>query len=245
MTGWDGQCLDRELEQECAQLNIFVVGCGGGGCNSVNRLMNIGVRNVRTVAINTDKSHLRTVNAHSRLLIGGEKTRGLGAGGIPEVGEAAMEDSIGPLSDILQDADLTFVTAGMGGGTGTGVAPVVAKHAKRKGSLVISMATTPFEFERGERMEIALKGIKKLNENSDMLLLLDNNRLASMVNNLPMAQGLAVMDQLISEVIKGLVEAITVPSLVNLDFADLKTIMRCKGVSTILYGESTDPRWGR
>ena len=232
---------EEELRQECAQLKILVIGCGGGGCNSVNRLMNIGIRGVETVAINTDKSHLQTVNAHRRLLIGKDMTRGLGAGGLPDVGEACAENALDPLNTILRDVDLTFITAGMGGGTGTGVAPVVAKQAKRHGSLVISMATTPFEFERGGRMEAALRGIKKLNESSDMMLLLDNNRLLEMVNNLPMAQGLTVMDQLISEVIKGLVEAITVPSMVNLDFADLRTIMRHKGVSTILYGESTDP----
>jgi cell division protein FtsZ len=232
---------EEELRQECAQLKILVIGCGGGGCNSVNRLMSIGIRGVETVAINTDKAHLCFVNAHRRLLIGREVTRGLGAGGIPEVGEACMENALEPLNDILQDADLTFITAGMGGGTGTGVAPVVARQARKHGSLVISMATTPFDFERGRRMEAALKGIRKLNENSDMMLLLDNNRLLDMVNNLPVDQGFAVMDQLISELIRGLVEAVTVPSLVNLDFADLRTIMRHKGVSTILYGESTDP----
>lgn len=232
---------EEELMQECAQLKILVIGCGGGGCNSVTRLMDIGIRGVETVAINTDKNHLRTVNAHRRLLIGATLTRGLGAGGQPDVGEACMENALEPLSAILQGTDLTFITVGMGGGTGTGVAPVVARQAKRQGSVVISMATTPFEFERGGRMDSALKGIRKLNESSDMMLLLDNNRLLGMVGNLPMSQGLAVMDQLISEVIKGLVEAITLPSLVNLDYADLRTIIRHKGVSTILYGESTDP----
>jgi len=152
-----------------------------------------------------------------------------------------MENALEPLSTILADSDLTFITVGMGGGTGTGVAPVVAKQAKRRGAVVISMATTPFEFERGQRMEAARKGIVKLNENSDMLLLLDNNRLLDMAGNLPVDQGLAIMDQLISEVIKGLVEAITLPSLVNLDYADLKTIIRHRGVSTILFGESSDP----
>ncbi|MGE5379296.1 MAG: cell division protein FtsZ, partial [Candidatus Saccharibacteria bacterium] len=190
---------------------------------------------------NTDKAHLRRINAEKRLLIGSQMTGGLGAGGIPEVGEACMENALEPLNDILADADLVFITAGMGGGTGTGVAPVVARQARRQGSLVISMATTPFDFERGRRMEAAHQGIRKLNENSDMMLLLDNNRLIDIVNHLPIEQGFGVMDQLVSEMIKGLVEAVTMPSLVNLDFADLKTIMRHKGVSTILYGESTDP----
>ncbi len=239
MAGWE--YTDEDLKAECAKLKILVIGCGGGGCNSVNRLNEIGIQSVETVAINTDRNHLRTVNAHKRLLIGAGTTRGLGAGGIPEVGEEAIENALNPLGQILSKADLTFITAGMGGGTGTGVAPVVAREAKKTGSLVISMATTPFDFEKGKRMEAARNGISRLNKHSDMLLLLDNNRLNDMVNNLPMKEGLSVMDQLISEVIKGLVEAVTQPSLVNLDFADLKTIMKFKGVSTILYGESTDP----
>ena len=239
--GYGHDDTEEELRKECAELKILVVGCGGGGCNSVHRLMNIGIRGVKTVAINTDKNHLRTINADKRLLIGSQVTRGLGAGGNPEVGEACMENALEPLNEILRDADLTFITAGMGGGTGTGVAPVVARQARKQGSVVISMATTPFEFERGRRMESARRGIRKLNENSDMMLLLDNNRLIDMVNHLPMEQGFGVMDQLVSEIIKGLVEAVTLPSLVNLDFADLRTIMRHRGVSTILYGESTDP----
>jgi cell division protein FtsZ len=153
----------------------------------------------------------------------------------------AMENALEPLNEILQDVDLTFITVGMGGGTGTGVAPVVAEQAKRQGSLVVSIATTPFEFEKRSRGESARRGIHRLNQSSDMLLLLDNNRLLDIYSNLPVDQAFGVMDQLMSEVIKGLVEAITEPSLVNLDFADLRTIMRQKGLSTILYGESTDP----
>jgi len=233
--------IGEDIEAELAPLKIHVIGCGGGGCNSVNRLMELGIRGVETVAINTDKCHLQTINAHRRLLIGAGLTRGLGAGGLPDVGEACMENALEPLNLILQDSDLTFITVGMGGGTGTGVAPVVAKQAKRHGAVVISLATTPFEFERGGRMDAAVQGIRKLDQYSDMMLLLDNNRLLDMVGNLPMSQGLSVMDQLISEVIKGLVEAITLPSLVNLDYADLRTIIRHRGVSTILYGESSDP----
>lgn len=237
----DRRNSEIELSAESAQLRIHVIGCGGGGCNSVNRLMSMGIQGVETVAINTDKSHLQAVNSHRRLLVGAGLTRGLGAGGIAEIGEACMENALEPLNDILRGSDLVFITAGMGGGTGTGVAPVVAKQAKRNHAVVISIVTTPFEFERGHRMEVARRGIRKLNEFSDMLLLLDNNRLLEMVANLPVDQGLGVMDQLISEVIKGLVEAITMPSLVNLDYADLKTILGHRGVSTILYGESIDP----
>jgi cell division protein FtsZ len=129
--GFNHNDTEEELRRECAELKILVVGCGGGGCNSVHRLMNIGIRGVKTVAINTDKSHLRTINADQRLLIGSQVTRGLGAGGVPEVGEACMENALEPLNELLRDADLTFITAGMGGGTGTGVAPVVARQARK------------------------------------------------------------------------------------------------------------------
>jgi len=231
---------EDELNEELAELKILVVGCGGAGCNSVDRLNSLGLRGAETIAINTDRAHLKKINSHRRLLIGSGLTKGLGAGGIPQVGMAAMENALEPLNDVLIDTDLTFITVGMGGGTGTGVAPIVAEQAKRHGSIVISMATTPFDFEK-RRWENAAWGIRRLDHSSDMLLLLDNNRLTEMFSNLPVEQAFGVMDQLISEVIKGLVEAITEPSLVNLDFADLKTIMKQGGVSTILYGESTDP----
>ncbi len=231
---------EDELNEELAELKILVVGCGGAGCNSVDRLNSLGLRGAETIAINTDRAHLKKINSHRRLLIGSAPHQGLGAGGIPQVGMAAMENALEPLNDVLIDTDLTFITVGMGGGTGTGVAPIVAEQAKRHGSIVISMATTPFDFEK-RRWENAAWGIRRLDHSSDMLLLLDNNRLTEMFSNLPVEQAFGVMDQLISEVIKGLVEAITEPSLVNLDFADLKTIMKQGGVSTILYGESTDP----
>ncbi len=241
MGGMLGRLLtDDELNDELAELKIIVAGCGGAGCNSVDRLNSLGLRGAETVAINTDRAHLKKVNAHHRLLIGYGMTKGLGAGGVPQVGMSAMENALEPLNNLLFDADLTFITVGMGGGTGTGVAPVVAEQAKRHGSIVISLATTPFDFEK-RRWENAAWGIQRLDRSSDMMLLLDNNRLTEMFSNLPVEQAFGVMDQLISEVIKGLVEAITEPSLVNLDFADLRTIMKQGGVSTILYGESTDP----
>jgi cell division protein FtsZ len=137
--------------------------------------------------------------------------------------------------------DLTFIITGLGGGTGTGASPVVADIARRSGSMVISIATTPFSFEGTNRRNIALKGLKRLREASNSLLVLDNDRLLHMVENLPVDQGLAIIDQLISELIKGTVDALTTPSLINLDFADLRTIMEQGGVSTILYGENADP----
>lgn len=236
---WD-QYSDDYLEEELRPLKILVVGCGGGGCNSVNRLNQIGIEGAETIAINTDKRHLKTIKADKRLLIGAGVTRGLGAGGNPDVGMQCAYCATDALNHVIQGADLTFITVGMGGGTGTGTAPVVAEMAKRHGSLVITIATTPFSFE-GVRMETAAQGLRRLDAFSDTLLVLDNNRLLEMVPNLPIEQALGIMDLLISEIIRGLIEAITQPSLINLDFADLCSILKQGGISTLLYGESSDP----
>ncbi len=237
--GWE-YVEDEDVAEEFQQLKILVVGCGGGGCNSISRLNSLGLRGAETVAINTDRRHLTKIKADRRLLIGAGLTKGFGAGGDPELGRVCAENALEPLNEILQGADLTFVIAGMGGGTGTGSAPVIADMAKRNGSVVMSVATTPFEFERG-RMEAAMRGIGRLGEFSDTLLIMDNNRLLDIVPHLPVEQAFGVMDQLISEVVKGLIEAITEPSLINLDFADLRTIIRQGGISTVLYGENSDP----
>jgi cell division protein FtsZ len=231
---------DDDLEQEAQQLKILVIGCGGGGCNSINRLSSLGLRGAETVAINTDRRHLTNIKADKRLLIGAGVTRGFGAGGDPDLGRVCAENAWEPLNAIIHGTNLTFVLVGMGGGTGTGTAPVVAETARRYGSVVISIATTPFDFEKA-RKEHAARGIRRLESVSDTLMLLDNNRLLDMVPNLPIEQAFGVMDQLISEVVKGLIEAITEPSLINLDFADLKTIMSHGGISTVLYGENSDP----
>lgn len=228
------------LEEDIPPLKILVIGCGGGGCNSVHRLHTLGIKGAQTVAINTDRRHLKTIDADVRLLIGAGVTRGLGAGGDPGVGFACARNATEPLNQILAGADLTFVCVGLGGGTGTGAAPVVADLAQRQGSLVITIATTPFEFERS-RMELATRSLRQLDMLSDTLLILDNNRLLEMVPNLPIQQAFLVMDTLMSEMIMGLTEAITEPSLINLDFADLNTILKEGGVSTLLYGENADP----
>jgi cell division protein FtsZ len=195
---------------------------------------------VETIAINTDRPHLAKVKAHRRLLIGQGITNGNGAGSDPEVGRICAENAVPEISKLLQGATLTFVTVGMGGGTGTGAAPVIADVAKRCGSLVVSIATTPFEME-GNRNRTAIRGLRALRSASDTCLVLDNNRLLDMVSNLPFHQALSIMDELISEMVKGTVEAITESSLINLDFADLKTIVRQGGISTVLYGENSDP----
>ena len=218
---------------------ILIVGCGGAGGNSVNRLHRIGVHGARTLVVNTDAVHLDSIHCDRKLLIGTTVTRGMGAGGRPEIGERAAELAEQELRNHLHDADLTFVTTGLGGGTGTGVAPYVAELAAASGSVVIVVATTPFRAERG-RMRNAIAGIQRLKQGSDCLIVLDNNRLLDLVPNLPVEQAFAVMDHLISELIKGVTESITVPSLINLDFNDVRTVLQAGGTSTVFYGEESD-----
>ncbi len=216
---------------------IVVVGCGGGGNNTVNRLYNIGVAGAETIAINTDKIHLDITQADKKILIGKSITRGLGAGGFPEIGKRAAELARGTLEDVLKNANLVFVTAGMGGGTGTGVAPVVAQIAKDQGAIVIGMVTSPFRVERA-RMVKAEEGLDDLRNAADTVIVLDNNRLLDYVPNLPIDQAFSVMDQLISETVKGISETITQPSLINLDYADVRAIMKGGGLAVMLVGEA-------
>lgn len=216
---------------------IVVVGCGGGGNNTVNRLYNIGVAGAETIAINTDKIHLDIIQADKKILVGKSITRGLGAGGFPEIGRRAAELARGTLEEVLKNANLVFVTAGMGGGTGTGVAPVVAQISKDQGAIVIGMVTSPFRVERA-RMVKAEEGLDDLRNCADTVIVLDNNRLLDYVPNLPIDQAFSVMDQLISETVKGIAETITQPSLINLDYADVRAIMKGGGLAVMLVGEA-------
>ncbi len=217
---------------------IQVIGCGGAGCNSVNRLSEIGIADVSMMVINTDKVHLDRVQVKDKFLLGGGVTRGYGTGGNPEIAERAAQLQDKELRGLVGGADLTFVTVGLGGGTGTGVAPVIARLAKESGSTVVALATTPFKVERG-RQRIAMAGLEKLRQATDSLIVLDNNRLVEIVPQLPVEQAFAVMDQLISEVIKNVTEMINLPGLINLDFADVRAVFQGGGMSTVLYGENS------
>lgn len=217
---------------------IHVVGCGGAGCNAVNRLSQVGVADVSSVVINTDKLHLDRVEAGQKLLLGGGLTRGFGTGGNPEVAERAAQLQDKELRELVTGADLTFVTVGLGGGTGTGIAPCVARLARASGSIVVSLATMPFKVEKA-RQKVALAGLQKLREASDSVVVLDNNRLIDIVPKLPVEQAFAVMDQLITEIVKNVAGMINVPGLINLDFADLRTVFQNGGMSTVLYGENS------
>lgn len=216
---------------------IVIVGCGGAGGNTVSRLHKIGVKGAETIAINTDKMALDVVEADKKLLIGKSITRGLGAGGYPEVAEKCAEQARNKLEELLHGADLVFITAGMGGGTGTGSAPVVADVAKKLGAIVVGMVSTPFNVERA-RLIRGDEGLDKLRKKADSVIVLDNNRLLKYVPNLPIDQAFSVMDQLIAETVKGISETITQPSLINLDYADVRAIMGHGGVAVMLYGES-------
>ena len=216
---------------------ILIVGCGGAGNNTSTRMHDIGIDGVDIVAINTDKQDLDRCRADKKILVGKSITQGLGAGGDPEVGKRAAELARGTLSDVLSESDLVFVTAGMGGGTGTGVAPVVADIARESGAIVVGMVSTPFHVERA-RLIKAEEGIQELSKSAHTVIALDNNRLLNYVPNLPMKQAFSVMDQLISETVKGISDTITKESLINLDYADMRTVMNCGGVAVMLFGES-------
>ena len=230
---------DRELEAfGPPDPRILVCGCGGSGNNTMNRITHIGVEGAITVAINTDKQHLDHTRAQQKLLVGRHITRGLGAGGDPITGRRCAEAGRDVIGRIVSGSDLVFVTAGLGGGTGTGIAPIVAEEAKRSGALVVAIVTTPFSVERRMRMQRALEGLDMLRKAADAVLVLDNNRLLHYVPNLPLDEAVSLMDQLIAEIVKGIVETITLPSLINLDFADVRAIMKGGGVTMMLYGES-------
>ena len=233
---------DKFANIQVGKANIKVVGCGGAGTNMTSWLYKKGIQGAEIFAINTDKQHLDISEADAKILIGRELTKGLGAGGYPNVGNEAAKENLSELKEITKGADMVFITAGMGGGTGTGSAPVVARLAKESGSIVIGTVTMPLDIERA-RVDKAEFGLAQLREVCDTVIVIDNNRLVSIAGNLPLRQAFAVANELVSTMIKGIVEIIAVPSLVNLDYADVKAIMSNGGVSVIGIGESnTDQR---
>lgn len=224
-------------ELVAGQANIKVIGCGGAGNNMVNWLYKKGIKGAEIIACNTDQQHLNITDADRKFLMGKELTRGLGCGGFPNKGTEAAQESIQEIKESLREADMVFVCAGMGGGTGTGAAPVLAQVAKDVGSIVIGTVTMPFDIERA-RVDKAEFGLQQLRQVSDTVIVIDNNRLVNIAGNLPIQQAFAVANELISTMIKGIVETIAVPSLVNLDYADVKAIMTNGGVAAIGVGAS-------
>ncbi len=228
--------ITREVA-DFGQANIKVIGVGGAGNNMVSWLYKKGIRGAEVLAVNTDKQHLDITESDKKFIIGRDVTRGLGCGGYPQKGAEAAQESMLQLKETLRGADMVFVCAGMGGGTGTGAAPVVAQVAKEMGSIVIGTVTMPFNIERA-RIDKAEFGLQQLRNVSDTVVVIDNNRLVQIAGNLPVQQAFAVANELISTMIKGIVETIAVPSLVNLDYADVKAIMTNGGVAAIGVGSS-------
>jgi len=224
-------------ELKAGKANIKVIGCGGCGSNMITWLFNKGINGATVYGANTDALHLSVTKADEKVLIGKELTRGLGAGGMPPKGREAAKEAIVDLKKAVAGADMVFVLAGMGGGTGTGAAPVVAQLAKEAGAVVIGVVTMPFESEKA-RIDKAEFGLQELREVTDTTIVLDNNRLVDIAGQLPIESAFAVANELVSTMVKGIVETITLPSLINLDYADVSAIMRNGGVAVIGIGES-------
>ncbi len=224
-------------ELKAGKANIKVFGVGGAGGNAVTWLFNKGINGAGVYAANTDALHLSITKADEKILIGKELTRGLGAGGKSEVGREAAKESISELKRAVSGSDMTFIISGMGGGTGTGACPVIAQMAKEAGAVVIGVVTMPFECEKA-RIDKAEFGLQELRDHVDTAIVIDNNRLVDIAGQLPIQQAFAVADELISTMIKGIVETITLPSLINLDYADVSTIMKKGEVAVIGIGEA-------
>ena len=222
-----------------AAAKIIVCGVGGGGNNAVSRMVTEGVDCVEFIGINTDKQDLKLCKAPRVLQIGEKLTKGLGAGAKPEVGEKAAEESMEEIANMINGADMVFVTCGMGGGTGTGAAPVVAKLAKEQGSLTVGVVTKPFSFERKKRMDNAIAGIERLKQNVDALIVVPNDKLldATTIKRESIDVSFRRADEVLFHAVKGITDLINVPSVINLDFADVQTAMKDKGIAHIGIGE--------
>lgn len=235
--GDDDESLIKMMEGNRAR--IRVVGIGGGGCNTINRMTEVGILGAETFAVNTDAQDLLKVKADRKILVGRKLTRGLGSGSNPSVGEAAAQESIEDLAELLADSDLVFVTCGMGGGTGTGAAPVVAELVKKNKALTIGVVTMPFTVEGKKRAENAMEGIANLRAHADTVIVIPNDKILEIAPDLPVNAAFKVADEVLTNAVKGITEMITKPGLINLDFADLRTILEKGGAAMIGLGEST------
>ncbi|MDW7652433.1 MAG: cell division protein FtsZ, partial [Bacillota bacterium] len=229
--------FDIEMEQFA---QIKVIGVGGGGSNAVNRMIDAGLRGVEFISVNTDAQALYLANSDCKLQIGEKLTKGLGAGANPEIGNQAAEESREEIKEALKGADMVFVTAGMGGGTGTGAAPVIAEIARELGALTVGVVTKPFTFEGRRRQSSAEKGITSLKEKVDTLIVIPNDRLLQVVEKrTPILEAFRVADDVLRQGVQGISDLIAVPGLINLDFADVKTIMKETGAALMGIGIGT------
>ncbi|WP_405274102.1 cell division protein FtsZ [Methanobrevibacter sp.] len=218
--------------------NIFVVGAGGAGNNTISRLNEMGIEGATTIAVNTDAQDLFYCQSSKKILLGRQTSKGLGAGGEPTVGEECAEESEDEIRDELEGADMVFVTCGLGGGTGTGSAPIIAKIAKKLGALTVAVATMPFSAEGIKRRENAEQGLEKLHDAADTVIVIPNDKLLEVAPNLPLNKAFMVSDEILGRAVKGITELITKKGLVSLDFADIRSIMSGSGMAMIGMGES-------
>jgi len=232
--------IDEELINiiKGVKTNIFVVGAGGAGNNTISRLNEMGIEGATTIAVNTDAQDLFYCQAPKKILLGRQTSKGLGAGGEPSVGEECAEESEDEIREELEGADMVFVTCGLGGGTGTGSAPIIAKLAKKLGALTVAVATMPFSAEGIKRRENAEQGLEKLQDAADTVIIIPNDKLLEVAPNLPLNKAFMVSDEILGRAVKGITELITKKGLVSLDFADIRSIMSGSGMAMIGMGES-------
>ena len=237
---WTRHEVESKGLRRPGECKIAIIGVGGCGNNTINRLMSLGIGGAECIAINTDIQHLDIIHADKKVLIGDKITQGLGAGNIPYIGKEAMLESTPEVERLISGMDIVFVTAGMGGGTGTGAAPVVAEIARKNGAIVVGVITMPFRHEKG-RFEYALKGLNEMRRTTHTTVIIDNNKLMDLVPQLPINSAFTVADGILSNMVKGIVETIALPSLINLDFADFRTIMSKGDVAIVGMGQSDAP----
>ncbi|MBR4569070.1 MAG: cell division protein FtsZ [Candidatus Riflebacteria bacterium] len=236
--------LSSDIDDELTEImkgvknNIFVVGAGGAGNNTISRLNEMGIEGATTIAVNTDAQDLFYSQSAKKVLLGRQTSKGLGAGGDPSVGEECAEESEDEIRDELEGSDMVFVTCGLGGGTGTGSAPIIAKIAKKLGALTVAVATMPFSAEGIKRRENAEQGLEKLQDAADTVIIIPNDKLLEVAPNLPLNKAFMVSDEILGRAVKGITELITKKGLVSLDFADIRSIMSGSGMAMIGMGES-------
>ena len=232
--------VDQELESLLfkGQATIKVVGTGGGGNNTINRITDVGITGCKTLAVNTDAQDLLYTNADAKILIGKDVTKGLGAGSNPKLGEEAARENEQDLKKALDGSDMVFITCGLGGGTGSGSAPVIAEVAKKLGALTVGIVTLPFQMEGSKRYDNATLGLEKLEQIVDTLIVIPNDKLLELAPDLPLQTAFKVADEILTNAVKGIAEMVTRAGLVNLDFADIRAVMSGGGVALIGVGES-------
>ena len=232
--------VDEELQRliSSQKTRIRVVGCGGAGNNTINRMSEVGIEGIQTIAINTDAQYLLYTTCDKKLLIGKELTQGLGAGSNPRIGEQSAKENEGELKRFIEGSDMVFITCGLGGGTGTGSAPFLAGLAKKMGILSVGIVTIPFTMEGSHRFENAMIGLEKLEQTVNTLIVIPNEKLFDLAPNLPLQTAFKVSDEILTNAVKGIAELVTKTGLVNLDFADVKAIMSEGGVAMIGVGEA-------